>query len=114
MVEVVEYNEDNYSDYEWFDGFAVIRFYADWCAPCVQNFPIFEQCATQMSAQFQNLKFGKVNVDQAPILTLRYNVYGLPSTLIFYQGQVVKRIAGVKTKSELQSSILKTMQEHQV
>ena len=112
MVQVVEYNEDNYSDYEWFDGFAVIRFYADWCAPCVQNFPIFEQCATQMSAQFQNLKFGKVNVDQSPILTLRYNVYGLPSTLIFYQGQVVQRIAGVQTKSNLQSIILKTMQEH--
>jgi thioredoxin 1 len=112
MIQLIEYNEDNAGDYEWFDGFAVIRFYADWCAPCVQNFPIFEQCAVQMTSQFPNLKFGTVNVDQSPILTLRYNVYGLPSTLIFYQGQVVKRIAGVKTKSELQKMILNTISEH--
>ena len=114
MIQVVEYNKDNYSDYEWFDGFAVIRFYADWCAPCVQNFPIFEQCAVHMSAQFQNLKFGKVNVDQSPILTLRHNVYGLPSTLIFYRGQVIKRIAGVKTLTELQAMVEHVIQEHPV
>ena len=109
MFQLMEYNENNYSDYEWFDGFAVIRFYADWCAPCVQNFPVFEQCAKQMSAQHTPIKFGSVNVDQSPILTLRYKVYGLPSTLIFYRGQIVQRIAGVKNLSEL-----KTVIEHTV
>ena len=112
MSQLIEYNENNHSDYEWFDGFAVIRFYADWCAPCVQNFPVFEQCALRMSAQHKNIKFGKVNVDQSPILTLRYNVYGLPSTLIFYQGQIVKRIAGVKTLAELQAMIEQVIHEH--
>ena len=58
-----------------------------------------------MSARHNNIKFGKVNVDQSPILTLRYNVYGLPSTLIFYRGQIVKRIAGVKTLTELHALI---------
>ena len=48
----------------------------------------------------QHIKFGTVNVDQAPILTLRYNVYGLPSTLIFQDGVVIQRIAGVKTLAE--------------
>ena len=45
MHYIIEYTENNYSDFEWHDGFAVIRFYADWCAPCVQNFPFFEQTA---------------------------------------------------------------------
>ncbi|RKG32825.1 thioredoxin family protein [Acinetobacter tianfuensis] len=112
MSQLIEYNENNHSDYEWFDGFAVIRFYADWCAPCLQNFPVFEQCAQQMSAQHDNIKFGKVNVDQSPILTLRYNVYGLPSTLMFYQGQIIKRIAGVKTLHELQTLIEQAMQAY--
>ena len=40
MSAVIPYNEDNYSDFEWFEGFAVIRFYADWCKPCVQNFSV--------------------------------------------------------------------------
>ena len=57
MFELMKYNENNYSDYEWFDGFTVIRFYAEWYAPCVQNVPVFEQRATQMSAQ---------NVKQSP------------------------------------------------
>jgi thioredoxin 1 len=42
-----------------------------------------------------------VNIDQSPILTLRYNVYGLPSTLIFKNGQIMQRIAGVKSLNEL-------------
>lgn len=111
---VTVYSEDNYSEFEWFDGVAVIRFYADWCAPCVQNFPVFEQCAAKISAQHNDIKFGKVNVDQSPILTLRYNVYGLPSTLIFYRGQVIKRIAGVKTLTELQAMVEHVIQEHAV
>lgn len=112
MSQIVEYNENNAKDYEWFDGFAVIRFYADWCAPCIQNFPVFEQCASQMSAQYPTLKFGKVNVDSSPILTLRYNVYGLPSTLVFYRGQVIHRIAGVKSLGELQAIIQNAIQSH--
>lgn len=101
MTTVVLYNENNYSDFEWFAGFAVIRFYADWCAPCVQNFPVFEQLAAQFSHSQPSIKFGKVNIDQSPILTLRYQVYGLPSTLIFYQGQIIQRIAGVKSLNEM-------------
>ena len=84
MSAVILYNEeDNYSDFEWYEGLAVIRFYADWCKPCVQNFPVFEQLAAYYAEHKPTIKFGKINVDQSPILTLRYNVYGLPSTLIF-------------------------------
>ncbi len=38
MIQVIEYNENNYSDFEWFEGFAVIRFYADWCKPLCSEF----------------------------------------------------------------------------
>jgi len=101
MSAVITYNEDNYSDFEWFEGLAVIRFYADWCKPCVQNFPVFEELATHYAGHKPEIKFGKVNVDQSPILTLRYNVYGLPSTLIFKNGQIIQRIAGVKSLTEM-------------
>jgi len=103
MNKMIEYNEDNYSDFEWFEGFAVIRFYADWCKPCVQNFPVFEELAAQYAGHKPEIKFGKVNVDRSPILTLRYNVYGLPSTLIFKNGQIIQRIAGVKSLTEMKS-----------
>ncbi len=108
MHYIIEYTENNYSDFEWHDGFAVIRFYADWCAPCVQNFPFFEQTATYFQSTQINIKFGKVNIDQSPILTLRYNVYGLPSTLIFYQGKIIQRIVGVKNVLEMQNILSRT------
>lgn len=103
MTQVIEYNENNYSDFEWFEGFAVIRFYADWCKPCVQNFPIFAELATYYAAVNPEVKFGKINVDQSPILTLRYNAYGLPSTLIFRNGEIIKRIPGVKSLTEMKA-----------
>lgn len=103
MTQVIEYNENNYSDFEWFEGFAVIRFYADWCKPCVQNFPVFAELATYYAEVNPGVKFGKINVDQSPILTLRYNAYGLPSTLIFRNGEIIKRIAGVKSLTEMKA-----------
>lgn len=106
MSLITKYSENNFQEFEWFEGVAVIRFYADWCAPCLQNFPIFEQFAAQFSESNPEVKFGKVNIDQSPILTLRYNVYGLPSTLIFRNGEIIKRIAGVKSLAEY-STILK-------
>ena len=108
MSPITAYSENNYQSFEWFEGLAVIRFYADWCTPCMQNFPVFEQFADAFSHSHPEIKFGMVNIDQSPILTLRYNVYGLPSTLIFRNGQIIQRIAGVKSLSEY-SNILKSL-----
>lgn len=97
MSDIVTYNEDNFQDFEHYQGIAVIRFYADWCAPCVQTKPIFKQLAERMQSQFPStqIKFGQVNIDQSPILTLRYQVFGLPSILIFQEGVIVKRMTGL-------------------
>ena len=100
--EIVEYNENNYREFEYETGVAVIRFYATWCTPCVQNAPFFEQLAQLFDA---SVKFGKVNVDQSPILTLRYQVFDLPTTLIFKEGQIVERLSGNVSVAELQQKI---------
>lgn len=92
MSDIVTYNQDNFYDFEHYQGIAVIRFYADWCAPCVQSKPIFKQLSERMDSQ---IMFGQVNIDQSPILTLRYQVFGLPSILIFQQGVIVKRMTGL-------------------
>jgi thioredoxin 1 len=109
MSKIIEYTENNYSDFEWYEGLAVIRFYANWCAPCVQNFPVFAELATYYAEVKPEIKFGKINVDQSPILTLRYNAYGLPSTLIFRNGEIIKRIAGVKSLTEMKAILAQVL-----
>ena len=94
MPELVDYTENNYREFEHYAGIAVIRFHAPWCAPCVQNKAIFVQLAAQCD---ESIMFGQVNIDLAPILTLRYQVFGLPSTLIFQDGVIIDRVAGVKS-----------------
>ncbi len=69
MSEVIAYDENNYSVFEWFEGVAVIRFYPDWCQPCGQNFPVFAELATHYAEVKADIKFGKINIDQSPILT---------------------------------------------
>ena len=65
----------------------MIRFYAPWGISCVQNAPFYEQLAQLFDA---SVKFGKVNVDQSSILTLRYQVFGLLTTLIFKDERIVE------------------------
>ena len=77
----------------------MIRPYAPWCTSCVQNAPFFDQLAQLFDA---SVKFGKVNVDQSPILALRYIVFGLPTTLIFKDGQIIERLTGNVSVAQLQ------------
>lgn len=93
---------NNYPEFEYEIGMALIRFYAPWCTSCVKNAPFFEQLAQLFDA---SVKFGKVNVDQSPILTLRYQVFDLPTTLIFKEGQIVERLSGNVSVAELQQKI---------
>ena len=102
MSEIVEHNENNYREFEYETGVAVIRFYATWCTSCVKNAPFFEQLAQLFDA---SVKFGKVNVNQSSILTLRYQVFGLLITLIFKDGQIVERLSGNVSVAELQQKI---------
>ncbi|CAI0726091.1 MPT46 [Serratia quinivorans] len=57
---------------------------------------MFSQFADRLDGDIQ---VGKANIDQAPVLTTKYEIWGLPSVLIFHEGQLVKRIPGVKSAS---------------
>ncbi|UIP25891.1 thioredoxin family protein [Acinetobacter towneri] len=99
MSEIVEHNENNYREFEYETAVAVIRFYATWCTSCVKNAPFYEQLAQLFDA---SVKFGKVNVNQSSILTLRYQVFGLLTTLIFKDERIVERLSSNVSVAQLQ------------
>lgn len=63
---------------------------------------IFNHFAEQTDS---DVKVGKVNVDLAPVLTTKYEIWGLPSVLMFKDGQLVQRIPGVKSAGFYQQAL---------
>ncbi len=75
----------------------VKRFTAAWCSPCKQLAPIMGQVQSEMS----NIDFQTIDVDASPDLAVKYNVSSIPALIFEKDGQEVKRILGVQSKSTL-------------
>lgn len=84
-------------------GVVFVDFYADWCAPCKVTEPIIEQ----LSGEMKNLKFVKIDVDQAPDLSSQYSVFSIPTFVIFKDGQVAAQFVGAQSKESFESEIKK-------
>lgn len=80
----------------------LVDFWAEWCGPCRMITPLLEDLAAEYDGQ---VKFGKVNVDSHPNLAAEYRVSGIPTLLIFKDGQVQDVIVGLKSKRDLKASI---------
>ena len=71
-------------------GVVLVDFYAPWCGPCKTTGPIIEELAEEM----KEVKFVKVDVDQNQELSSQYQVFSIPTFLIFKDGQVVNQFVG--------------------
>lgn len=69
----------------------VVDFWAPWCAPCRMMAPAFEQAAAQLEP---NVRFAKVNTDNAPALGTRFNIRSIPTVMLFRRGGEVARQSG--------------------
>ena len=76
----------------------VADFYAPWCGPCKMLAPMLETLAGQFAGRAE---FYKINVDEAPDLAVRYQITGVPTLLIFDQGQVRDTIVGLPSPRAL-------------
>jgi thioredoxin 1 len=80
----------------------VVDFYAPWCGPCKMLAPVLERLAGQYNG---NVKFVKVNVDEAPMLAATYNISGVPTIMIFKGGRVADVYVGFSTEGALKKMI---------
>ena len=79
----------------------VIDFYASWCGPCKMLAPIFENVA----ATTQNVKFVKVNVDEATELASLFGIQSIPTMIYIKEKKLEKRELGFKTKEQILENI---------
>ena len=76
----------------------LVDFWAEWCGPCKMVAPVLEEIATQHS---DKLTVAKLNIDENPRISQRYQVMSIPQMSVFKGGEIVKTIVGAKPKSAL-------------
>ena len=76
----------------------LVDFWAEWCGPCKMIAPILEEVAKDFQGR---VKVVKVDVDQNPESPAKYSVRGIPTLLLFKDGEVVDTKVGALTKSQL-------------
>ncbi|MDX2097038.1 MAG: thioredoxin [Leptolyngbyaceae cyanobacterium bins.59] len=76
----------------------LVDFYAPWCGPCQIMAKVLEKFNAQMKERVQVVK---INTDNYPDLATQYQVYALPTLVLFKQGKPVDRIEGVVQVEQL-------------
>lgn len=79
------------------EGKVLVDFWAAWCGPCQMLSPIVEEVAAEVG----DVKVGKVNVDEEPVLTIKYGIASIPALLVFENGEVVNKSIGYMEKDEV-------------
>jgi thioredoxin 1 len=85
----------------------LVDFTADWCPPCKMLAPIVDQLAAKHA---DKLTVGSLDVDEYPALQQQFGVMGLPTLILFQNGQPVKRIVGYTPRERLEAQLLPFLQ----
>src|ERR1700736_1626450 len=80
----------------------MVDFWAEWCRPCHMLAPTVAEIAQDYAGK---LKVMKLNVDEAMNSAGRYNVRGIPTLLVFKNGQVVEQIVGAVPKAQIPKAL---------
>ena len=76
----------------------LLDFWAEWCGPCKMIAPMLNEIADEYK---DKLKIAKLNIDENPKTPLRFNVRGIPTLILFKNGQVEGQKVGALRKSDL-------------
>jgi len=80
----------------------LLDLWADWCAPCHMIAPAVEDLAVEFNGQ---ALIAKIDVDANPMVPQKYGIMGIPTLLLFKDGQEVDRIVGVTTYGNLRKHL---------
>lgn len=79
-----------------------VDFWAEWCGPCRMVGPVVDELSGEYEGK---VKFVKVNVDKAGEIASKYNVFSIPTMILFNKGQIVKQQVGAASKDQLKKII---------
>ena len=80
----------------------LVDFWAAWCGPCRALAPIVEAVAEQYA---KSARVVKLNIDESPTVTQRYGIQGIPTLILFQEGEEKERIVGVVSREKISRTI---------
>ena len=76
----------------------LVDFWAEWCGPCKMVTPVLTQIAQEQNGK---LKIVKLNVDENPTMMTKFGIRGIPTLILFKDGQPVEQMVGFTPKKAI-------------
>jgi thioredoxin 1 len=80
----------------------LVDFWAPWCGPCRMVSPAVTELAEELK---EHLTVGKLNVDENPQVTSKYQIFSIPSLKVFQNGKIIGEVLGAAPKAVIEQKI---------